>query len=217
MKKIILILLLMPFLTLGYGQKSKVKQVVKLPTNFQERLDFNAAYYGNMLWNPGLKFGAEYVWRAKQIVKTNRKNKTKTITKEKILSGDVGFFWDPQSHVGVFNYYGIIFRRTNSKRNRQLNFKVNPLGYYRSFLPETYAVTESGVDKVTLPGRNYYAPSFSIGMGKLQNGKTLKARYVNLNFMFLTPYNTNLSPLISLDFGFRFNGKKRNRMKTLNN
>lgn len=99
MKKLIVVLLLIPSMTLLYGQEIGTKQTIELPTNFHERLEFSGAYYGNNLWNPGLKFGAEYLWKEKQKIKKSKKNGTKTITKQRILTGDVGFYWDPRSHV----------------------------------------------------------------------------------------------------------------------
>lgn len=199
-----------------YGQKIDSKKTVELPSNFHERIEFSGAYYGNMLWDPGLKFGAEYLWKEKHKEKGTKKG-TKTISKQKILSGDIGFYLSYHSQVEVFNYYGIIFRRTSSKNNRQFNFKFNPLGYYRSFLPETYEVTEGSVSNVPLAGRNYYAPSISIGTGKVRDNKMLKARFINLNFMMLMPYNNSINPMISIDFGYRFNINKRNQTNTQKN
>lgn len=198
-----------------YSQKFNSYKTVELPTNFHERLDFSGAYYGDMIWNPGLKFGAEYVWKEKLKEKEKRKG-TKTISKQKILSGDFGFYHSNHSQIEIFNYYGIILRRTSSKNNRQFNFKFNPLGFYRSFLHETYEVIGGDVSKVPLAGRNYYAPSISIGTGKMRDDKMLKARFINLNFMLLMPYNNSINPMISIDFGYRFNIKKRNQINTQN-
>jgi hypothetical protein len=85
----------------------------------------------------------------------------------------------------------------------------NPLGYYRSFLPETYEVKGDEVTKVLFPGRSYYAPSFSIGLGKLRKGKKLTGRYFNINLMYRTPYNAGTLPSISFQYGYRFNIKKK--------
>ena len=84
------------------------------------------------------------------------------------------------------------------------------MGYYRSFLPETYEVVGDEVSKLFLPGRSYYAPSFSIGTGKNRGDKMLKGRFININFMFLMPYNNSFNPMVSIDFGYRFDIKKRN-------
>ncbi len=199
----------------AYSQDSKSFKSIELPAIFYERLDFSGAYYGDMIWNPGLKFGAEYVWKEKQKQKKKRKG-TKTITKQKILSGDVGFYISDLSRAEMFNYYGIIFRRTSSKKNRQINFKFNPIGFYRSFLPETYEVVGEEVNKVFMAGRNYYAPSISFGIGKMRKDKKLKARFININFMVLMPYNNSINPMISIDFGYRFNIKKKNKINTKN-
>ena len=61
------------FLSTTYGQETTEKQ--KTISFDKELIDFNASYYGNMVWNPGLKFGAEYLWKEK--VNTNVKHKKK--------------------------------------------------------------------------------------------------------------------------------------------
>jgi hypothetical protein len=163
----------------------------------------------------------EYQW--KKFVKTKRKTnqktkrgkeKTKVKTREFLLRGDLGFYWDPGSHVGLFTTYGIGYRKTGTK-GFQFNLGANPLGYYRSFLPETYEVNDNGdVEKVFLPGRSYYAPSFTLGLGKKMKpdgflGNTFSAWYLNLNTILLYKYNANSLPLVFVEFGFMFNQKNK--------
>lgn len=177
------------------------------------KIEFGGSYCGNNLWNPGLKFKMEYQW--KEFVKTKLKVKkgeeiNKTKKREILFQGDVGLYWDPRSHVGAYTTYGIQYRKTGNKKF-QYSLGVNPLGYYRSFLPETYEVNENGeVSKVFLPGNSYYAPSFSLGMGREREAKaSLKAWYLNLDLMILYKYNANFVPLVFLEYGYRFNIKKK--------
>ncbi len=178
-----------------------------LPKGFLNRTEFRAGYFGNYYWNPGVTFGAEYLWKESIRTKVG-KRRNKVITKQWLLNGTFGMSWDPRTELGVFTNYGILWRRTNTK-GRQINIQVNPLGFYRAFLPETYEVTDGEVDKVFLPGRNYYAPSLSFGFGKSRKGKKLNGRYLNLTYFLRTPYNTSSLPAIAIEYGYRFNFKKK--------
>jgi hypothetical protein len=178
-------------------------------SNFMDKTEFRAGYYGNFYWNPGLTFGAEYLWKEKVRIK-EKKRRTKVITKQWLLNGTFGVSWDPRTELGVFTNYGILWCRTNTK-GKQINIQFNPLGVYRAFLPETYEVSGDNVDKVFLPGRNYYAPSISFGLGKLRKGKKLTGRYLNITYMLRTPYNANSLPSFAIEYGYRFNFKKKRK------
>lgn len=176
---------------------------------FFDRTEFRAGYYGNYYWNPGLTVGAEYLLTEKVRIKAKKRRK-KVITKQWLLNGTFGVSWDPRTELGVFTNYGILWRRTNTK-GKQINIQFNPLGIYRAFLPETYEVSGDEVDKVFLPGRNYYAPSLSFGFGKWRKGRKLTGRYLNVTYMLRTPYNTGSLPSIAIEYGFRFNLKKKKK------
>lgn len=177
--------------------------------SFLDRTTFKAGYSGNIFWNNGLQVGAEYLWK-EQVKTKDTKRGERTNTHQFLLNGNLGFSTNfaSKTDTGVFTNYGLTWRRTN-KKGKQFSIEVNPLGYYRSFLPETYEVNGESVDKVFLPGRGYYAPSLSIGIGKQRKGKRLSASYFNINFMYRTPYNAGTLPAVSLQYGYRFNFKKR--------
>ncbi len=178
-----------------------------LATPFLERTEFRAGYFGNFYWNPGLALGAEYLLQQKTRTK-EKKRRTKIITKQWLANGTLGFSWDPRAEFGVFTNYGITWRRTNTK-GKQLQVQVNPLGYYRSFLPDTYEVNGDDVRKVFLPGRSYYAPSISFGLGKRRDNKKLSGRYLNITYSIRTPYNADFLPAIAIEYGYRFKFKKK--------
>lgn len=178
-------------------------------TSFLDRTEFKIAYSGNLFWNNGLNFGAEYLWKEKVKAK-ERKGRQKTIIHQLLLDGNLGFTtnFSSKTDAGIFTNYGLMWRRTNTKE-KQISIALNPLGYYRSFLPETYEVNGDDVNEVFLPGRGYYAPSLSIGFGKQREGKKLTGRYFNINLMYRTPYNAGALPSISFQYGYRFHFKKR--------
>ncbi|MGS0528066.1 hypothetical protein ACU8V7_25585 [Zobellia nedashkovskayae] len=198
------------FLFLGCTHlQAQKKEPSELPESFLDRTEFKASYFGNLLWNNGINVGAEYLWKENSKVK-ERKSGNKTITHQFLLNGNLGvttnFF--NNTNTGLFTNYGLTWRRTNHK-GKQISVEFNPLGYYRSFLPETYEVNGDDVDKVFLAGRGYYSPSLSIGFGKQRKGKKLTGRYFNVNFSVRTDYNAGSLPVVSLEYGYRFNFKKK--------
>lgn len=201
MKKYIFAYLLLSTLSLNAQDKTT--------TTFLDRTEFKISYSGTIFWNNGLVVGAEYLWKEKVKIK-NRKRGKRTNTHQFLLNGNLGFTtnFSTKTDTGVFTNYGITWRRTN-KKGKQFSIELNPFGYYRSFLPETYKVEGDNVEKVFLPGRSYYAPSLSIGLGKLRKDKKLTGSYFNLNFMLRTPFNAGTLPSISFQYGYRFNLKKK--------
>jgi len=178
-------------------------------TSFLDKTDFKVGYSGNLLFDNGLNFGAEYAWKEKQNVKEKKKGQ-KTIAHQLLFNGSIGYStnFTNQTDNGLHTYYGLIWRRTNPKR-WQLNVELNPLGYYRSFLPETLEVKEGEVSKIGFPGRSYYAPSFALGIGRLGKGKRHAGWYLNFNCALRTPYNASTLPTFALQYGYRFNLKKK--------
>jgi len=202
MKKCTILFLLL------YAINCQAQSPVESPS-FLDKTEFKIGYYGNLNWNHGLNLGAEFAWKEKQKIKEKR-NKQKTITHQLLLNGSLGFStnFTNQTERSLLTAYGMIFRRTNAKR-WQFNFELNPLGYYRSILPETLELKEGEVSEVKLPGRNYYAPSFAFGLGRSRKDKSLTGWYLNLNCALRTPYNAGNLPMLSLQYGYRFNLKKK--------
>lgn len=178
-------------------------------TSFIDRTEFKIGYYGDLFWDNGINIGAEYLWKEKIKIKQKRKG-PKTITHQLLCNGSLGYStnFTSQTDNGLYTHYGLIWRRTNPKK-RQFNLEINPLGYYRSFLPETFEVKGDNVSKVKFPGRNYYAPSIGFGIGKQRTGKRRSGWYLNLNYTLRTPYNAGVLDTFTIRYGHRFNFKKK--------
>lgn len=176
---------------------------------FLNRTEFKVGYYGNLAWNNGLNTGAEYAWKERKKVK-EKKHKHKTVTHQLLFNGSIGLStnFTNQTENSFHTYYGLIWRRTGPKR-WQLNVELNPLGYYRSILPETFEVQGNEVSNVKFPGRSYYAPTMAIGLGRQRKDKRVSGWYFNLNFGIRAPYNAGTLPMITLQYGYRFNFKKK--------
>jgi len=212
MKKIIVIL----FVLLGLYSHTYAQSDTTMQKGFQyEKLNFNASYYGETGWYPGLKIGAEYIILEKQKEKIKTKKKkgefTKTKTNQFIITGNLGYYWQPHNYGSFFTNAAILYRHTTNK-GFQYNFGISPLGMNTFFFNETYEVSDEGeVKKVFLPARFFYAPSIIMGLGHTMKKKRLSAWYLNLHITGLLPYNNAVNILAALEFGFRFNIKKFNK------
>lgn len=207
----LLIPLIVFFLKTGFAQDLEVARSTTdlSEISFLDRTEFKASYFGNIFWNNGINLGAEYLLKENKKTKYPKRGQ-RTNTHQFLLNGTLGFTtnFSTKTDTGVFTNYGVTWRRTN-KKGKQFSIAVNPLGYYRSFLPETYEVNGDNVNKVSLPGRSYYAPSITVGIGKQRKGKKLTGRFFNVNLMLRTPYNATTLPAISFEYGYRFNFKKK--------
>ena len=194
MKQLFFLVLLLGPIYLS-GQKS----IQKASSTFNNNLELRVGYFGNNIWNPGLIVTPEYT-----IEKWTKEKKGKTKIRQVVGNANLGFFWNPQTHVGTFTSLGLAYRKTNNKKI-QTTIGINPLGYYRAFLHETYEVSDEGtVTSKPLASRGYFAPSIIIGIGKK---KTKRNWFFNIHFMLLNKYNLGNQSLGSIEYGYRFGGK----------
>ncbi len=178
-------------------------------TTFLDRTEFKVGYSGTIFWSNGIAVGAEYLW--KEFKKTKeRRNAQRTNTHQFLFNGNLGFATNfaSKTDTGGFTNFGITWRRTN-KKGKQFSIDLNPLGYYRSFLPETYSVNGDNVDRVSLPGRGYYSPALSVGIGKERKGKFRSGSYFNITYSPRFNYNATVLPTFSIQYGFRFKFKNK--------
>jgi len=178
-------------------------------TTFLDKTEFKIGYSGTILWSNGIAVGAEYLWKEGNKTKERRGAK-RTNVHQFLFNGNLGFATNfaSKTDTGGFTSFGITWRRTN-KKGKQFSIDLNPLGYYRSFLPETYKVNGDKVEKVFLPGRGYYSPSLSVGIGKQRKGKVRSGSYTNITYSPRFNYNAGTLPTFSIQYGFRFNFKNK--------
>lgn len=188
-----------------FALNMQAQQGKKDSHTFLDKTEFKVGYYGNLLWDNGLNLGAEYA--LKELNGSQR-----TIKHQFLLNGSLGYStnFSNKTDNGLHTYYGFIWRMTTPKR-WQMHIELNPLGYYRSFLSETFKVEEGKVSKVWLPGRGYYTPTIAVGLGRLGKGKRRSGWYLNFNCAFRTNYNAGLLSTYSFQIGHRFNFKNKKR------
>lgn len=177
--------------------------------SFLARTDFKAGYFGDVFSNNGINLGAEYLLREKVKIKEKKKGQ-KTTRLQLLLNSSLGYSTNfaTQTQNGIFAYSGLTLRRVNNKK-RELSLEFNPLGIYRSVLPDTYEVSGDEVRKVTLPGRSYFAPSIAFGIGRFRRDTKRSGWYLNVQYTVLTDYNADALAIFSLHFGRKFNFNKK--------
>ena len=168
-------------------------------------LQYHLGYFGNFGYQPGLKFGAERGFSSRTTerdLRSRRETVVQTITKTWFWSGDVGFYLDPRNHAAAFTTWGVT-RRRSLNPGGELTWRIAPVGYARTFLTDTYEVTNGTVERVPLAGNDFYVASFLVGYGRQRPQKRLRAWFLNLNLMLWAPHNTNLLPVLALEYGYR--------------
>ena len=212
-KQLAILFFIFQFALFSQDQEKSKTQIQKtlLSENFWDRTEFKVGFVGTVFWSNGLAIGGEYLWKENEKTKI-RRGKERTNTHQFLFNGNLGFVtnFSTKTDTGAYTNFGLTWRRTN-KKGKQFSIELNPLGYYRSFLPETYKVNGDSVDKVFLPGRGYYAPSLSVGIGRERKGKVRSGNYFNINYTMRTPYNAGALPTFSFQYGFRFNFKNKKR------
>jgi len=171
---------------------------------YQERdFIYAVSYHGNNLWNPGLNVGVE----VPRSYETRSNKKDQTIHKFKFLQADAGFFADRRIEFALYANGGLTWRRQKEgKLYWQLG--LSPVGFYRSFLPNTYEFIDEGlatgtVEKRTLAGNFYFAPAISLQTGKISSSSPLSNWFAEINLITLMPYNTYIMPLVNVKVGYR--------------
>lgn len=180
-------------------------------TPYFDRTDLKVGYFGNIFWNQGIALGTEYVWREKYTSKETNKG-SRITTKQLLFNGYVGYTsgTELKTDNGIILQGGLTWRKTRPG-GTQYSFEFNPIGYYRSLLGEAYEVNGQDVEKVSFPGRSYYAPSIAFGIGRQRKYKHVSGWYINMRLSSRAPYNSVVLPFLSFEFGQRINFKKRSK------
>ncbi|MEO0895632.1 MAG: hypothetical protein AAFY71_04510 [Bacteroidota bacterium] len=164
------------------------------PLSAQNRM-LELTYSGNNLWNPGFRLAIVQDWKEEKT--STLLGKERSTSWSKMITA--GLYHDVESHTGFYIQAGALYRNVGEK-GWFFDAELSPLGLYRSFLTETWAVDDNGnVSQVRLPGRTYLAPAAALHLGKA--GK--REWFVGGRVMTLLPYNTYILPLLMIELGVR--------------
>ncbi|MEL6652720.1 MAG: hypothetical protein AAFQ87_18110 [Bacteroidota bacterium] len=173
--------------------------LLAVPTRAQQDslppTEWSLAYVGNNLWHPGLQAGYYHHGRGHRGV-------------PRVYQAQLGFFWDPQAQFNVFAFGGWHFRAEFDRFIDRINFRISPLGIFRSFYPEAFEVQADGsTKKLFLPGRWYYAPEAQIELSYKLKGPLIDQLYIGPQLILLLPYDGRSLPLLNLQMGLIFNSQ----------
>lgn len=174
----------------------------------------SVSYFGNMLFNPGLKIGADKHLMLRYKEKEKRK-KTKSIYKLCYMQPSVSFFSDPKTLSAIMANVEFGRRRFNTKL--WYNEWSASLGYQQRINSGTTYISDSqGNISTTKKGtsRGYFYPGISFGTGKIFNTENQPITgFFKTNVNLLTGYNAGIVPEISMEFGIRMSVLKSSKVQ----
>jgi hypothetical protein len=153
------------------------------------------AYWGEMISHPGLKAEANYS------LKSWEKEKQK---KNIVLSPSLGVFYHKRYQTGVLPAVGLSYQ---SVRGAKKTFSGGlDLGYLRTFVPNTYQITEEGLMEGIVAGHNYLATNVYVSLGRniIQDGMKPSTIYVKPQFMLALPNFPNAVGYFMLEIGLKY-------------
>ena len=163
-------------------------------------VEWAVGYYGDLIYNPGLRGGVELPWTYREVQKGNGRLRIN----ERILTGELAGYWNPNTHGAFLLGAGVIWRTTWTRWGGQIGLRLLPLVLERTLLSETYEVIDGRVNRVRFPGRTYYAPTVGFTFGKLRPGRQWSAYYFNTDLTVLWRYNRSVLPALRVAAGYRF-------------
>jgi hypothetical protein len=158
------------------------------------------SYFGESITHPGLKLGMQFILSGKNpIIKPN----AKTVYRQLTVRPNIGFYYHPGNHTGVFINTEIGFRII---RPRGFMGQISlGAGYQRTFLAaKTYELSEQDdFRRVVLAGSNQFMPSMNIALGKVMKGENRRiiSYYAGIGGFLQYPYNGMWLPSLVLEMG----------------
>lgn len=165
------------------------------------------SYYGEMITHPGFKISIDFDIKEWDKNKATKKDSSKTINKNLILSPTIGLFYHKRYQTGLFFIPEIKYKRQNPK-GIFYEFGIGA-GYLKTFIPNTYEVSSSGEINKTNAGYNYFATNYFISFGKdLSIKKNLPIAYfIKPQFMYAVPNFPSGTGYFALELGLCYSLK----------
>jgi len=168
---------------------------------------YTISYAGNNAWNPGIAFDSGFLLKEHM----NIRNSGKTILRQLYFLTRYSLYLDPGSHTAFYGQYGFSYRRSGPEGWFH-SLEVLPLGSYRSFLPETWAVEEGEPpERLLLAGRTYFSPGIHYHFGKHHSNDQERGWFAGCGLTLLVPYNTYVMPVFTVEMGWRFSVRKERK------
>ena len=165
---------------------------------------YSVAYWGEMISHPGLKIEVNYIlknWdKRKQDKAGNEIIKDKMI----VLSPSLGLYYHKRYQTGItpaisFSYLSV--------RDSKKTFGAGMgLGYLRTWVPNTYKISESGDMEKVISSHNYAMNTIFLSWGRnlKQDGLIPSNIYVKPQFMLALPNFPNAVGYFMLEVGVKY-------------
>ncbi len=178
-----------------------VKASSQVDSTITRPSDFRVAYNSSLIY-PGAALGIDYPIQEIQLTKSWKDGRSKTIVKQRYLSGTLGFYHHKGFHDNIYILPEWVMKRSKGEYwFSEFNFG---LGYSRTFLGgTTYKVDENGnVSIIPLAGYSYAIAVAGFGMGyNLKAGNIPFSIYSRINMLAIFPYNSTIYPRPALEIG----------------
>ncbi|WP_339915837.1 hypothetical protein [Yeosuana marina] len=163
----------------------------------------SVGYFGEMITHPGFKVSLSYhifQWE-------NEKKNNKTIKKSVSINPSIGGYYHRRYQTGIVALPEFAYNRTNSKGN---SFSIGSgAGYLRTFIPNTYKVTNTGDVKKVNAGYNYFMTNVFMSFDKKLKWATKNPvhLYIKPQFMYALPNFPNGVGYFALEIGLKYSLK----------
>jgi hypothetical protein len=118
------------------------------------------------------------------------------------IEGALALYWDPFSHMGIYNYYGLSFDQYFGNRfGLELS---GGLGFHGNISSDNYVISDDfQVKKKQLKWNGYLAPYIALGM--FLDSKNKPRRLLSKgSIYFLQSYNVAVIPVLNYQLTYFF-------------
>lgn len=171
---------------------------------FKKLESVSISYYGEMITHPGLKVSADFNMKEWEKMNSTKKDSSKTIDKSFIISPALGFFYHRRYQTGLVFIPEVKFKRQNP-RGRFFECGIG-LGYFRTFIPNSYEIKSSGEVNKVVAGHNYFATNYFISFGKdlIVNKELPISYFIKPQFIYAVPNFPNGTGYFALEIGIGY-------------
>lgn len=214
-KHLILILLLFCLNSINAQNKFESNTIIKLKKKKEKsisnnmlisKLDYGVSFYSYYYLKPGFEFSvSKNIINKKKAVFIYKKNKTRNRVLSTWVSINNSYYFHPQNHNGV-RIYSSIKRRVGFVNKLSFSYGFT-LGVLRTFLGETYEVTDEGeVKELKWHGRFYgtLGAVLDVSYPVSIKDKISFRPFLSVEMYSVFPYNNFISSNFSSQLGARF-------------
>jgi len=161
-------------------------------------------YWGEMVTHPGVKIEANYHLKTWDKTRQRNNGSKTSIQKNLVLSPSIGSFYHRRYQTAILPSINIAYQ---SVRNEKRTFRGGlGVGYLRTFVPNTYSVSDAGIMESTMAGHNYLAGTVFASWGRnfSQEGLIPSSVFLKPQFVYAVPNFPGGVAYFMLEVGFNY-------------